>query len=116
MPAAGLSGGEQQILAIARALMARPDLLIVDEPALGLSPAMVTEVYARLGGLAREGMTVVLLEQSLTRAVSACHEVVVLHDGRVAAQGEPADPEFLAQAEQAYFDGEEDAPMAAAQG
>ncbi|MET7924590.1 ATP-binding cassette domain-containing protein [Streptomyces sp. NPDC005349] len=116
MPAAGLSGGEQQILAIARALMARPDLLIVDEPALGLSPAMVTEVYARLGRLAREGMTVVLLEQSLTRAVSACHEVVVLHDGRVAAQGEPADPEFLAQAEQAYFDGEEDAPMAAAQG
>ncbi|MFI8789020.1 ATP-binding cassette domain-containing protein [Streptomyces sp. NPDC055105] len=116
MPAAGLSGGEQQILAIARALMARPDLLIVDEPALGLSPAMVTEVYARLGRLAHEGMTVVLLEQSLTRAVSASHEVVVLHDGRVAAQGEPADPEFLAQAEQAYFDGEEDAPMAAAQG
>ncbi|MGW6400645.1 ATP-binding cassette domain-containing protein [Streptomyces sp. NPDC055134] len=116
MPAAGLSGGEQQILALARALMARPDLLIVDEPALGLSPAMVTEVYARLGRLARDGMTVVLLEQSLTRAASACHEVVVLHDGRIAAQGEPADPEFLAHAERAYFDGEEDAPVAAVQG
>jgi ABC-type branched-subunit amino acid transport system ATPase component/ABC-type branched-subunit amino acid transport system permease subunit len=115
MPAAGLSGGEQQILALARALMARPDLLIVDEPALGLSPAMVTEVYARLGRLARDGMTVVLLEQSLTRAASACHEVVVLHDGRIAAQGEPADPEFLAHAERAYFDGEEDAPVAAVQ-
>ncbi|MFI9777557.1 ATP-binding cassette domain-containing protein [Streptomyces sp. NPDC051956] len=116
MPAAGLSGGEQQILAIARALMAQPDLLIVDEPALGLSPAMVTEVYARLGRLARDGMTVVLLEQSLTRAASACHEVVVLHDGRIAAQGEPADPEFLAHAERAYFDGEEDAFVAAVQG
>ncbi|WP_329566912.1 ATP-binding cassette domain-containing protein [Streptomyces sp. NBC_01361] len=116
MPAAGLSGGEQQILAIARALMAQPDLLIVDEPALGLSPAMVTEVYARLGRLARDGMTVVLLEQSLTRAASACHEVVVLHDGRIAAQGEPADPEFLAHAERAYFDGEEDASVAAVQG
>ncbi|WP_328334821.1 MULTISPECIES: ATP-binding cassette domain-containing protein [unclassified Streptomyces] len=116
MPAAGLSGGEQQLLAIARALMARPDLLIVDEPALGLSPAMVTEVYARLGRLARDGMTVVLLEQSLTRAASACHEVVVLHDGRVAARGEPADPEFLAHAERAYFDGDEDAPVAAVQG
>lgn len=116
VPAAGLSGGEQQILAIARALMARPDLLIVDEPALGLSPAMVDEVYARLGRLAREGMTVVLLEQSLGRASSACHEVVVLHEGSVAVRGEPADPMFLARAEQAYFNGEEDVPVAAAQG
>lgn len=117
--AGGLSGGEQQILAIARALMARPDLLIVDEPALGLSPAMVDEVYARLGRLAHEGMTVVLLEQSLGRAASACHEVVVLHEGSVAVRGEPADPTFLARAEQAYFDGQadfdgqDDAPVAA---
>ncbi|MBA4864608.1 ATP-binding cassette domain-containing protein [Streptomyces sp. PSKA54] len=116
MAAAGLSGGEQQILAIARALMAQPDLLIVDEPALGLSPAMVDEVYARLGRLAREGMTVVLLEQSLGRAASACHEVVVLHEGGIAVRGEPGDPMFLARAEQAYFDGQDDAPMVAAQG
>ncbi|MFF4833396.1 ATP-binding cassette domain-containing protein [Streptomyces sp. NPDC001315] len=115
VPAAGLSGGEQQILAIARALMARPDLLIVDEPALGLSPAMVDEVYARLGRLAREGMTVVVLEQSLGRAASTCHEVVVLHEGGIAVRGEPADPLFLARAEQAYFDGQDDAPVAAAQ-
>ncbi|MFD6280419.1 ATP-binding cassette domain-containing protein [Streptomyces sp. NPDC060209] len=116
VPAAGLSGGEQQILAIARALMARPDLLIVDEPALGLSPAMVDEVYARLGRLAHDGMTVVLLEQSLGRAASACHEVVVLHEGGIAVRGEPADPLFLTRAEQAYFDGPSDAPVAAAQG
>ncbi|MGW5861112.1 ATP-binding cassette domain-containing protein [Streptomyces sp. NPDC055239] len=116
VPAAGLSGGEQQILAIARALMAGPELLIVDEPTLGLSPAMVDEVYARLGRLAREGMTVVLLEQSLGRAASASHEVVVLHDGRIATRGEPTDAVFLAHAEQAYFDGEEDAPVVAAQG
>ena len=114
--AAGLSGGEQQILAIARALMARPDLLIVDEPALGLSPAMVDEVYARLGRLAHEGMTVVLLEQSLGRAASASHEVVVLHEGGIAVRGEPADPTFLHRAEQAYFDGQGDAPVAVAQG
>ncbi|MEU9289961.1 ATP-binding cassette domain-containing protein, partial [Streptomyces sp. NPDC048275] len=116
VPAAGLSGGEQQILAVARALMARPDLLIVDEPALGLSPAMIDEVYGRLGRLAREGMTVVLLEQSLGRAASACHEVVVLHEGGIAVRGEPADPLFLARAEQAYFDGQDDAPVASAQG
>lgn len=116
MPAAGLSGGEQQVLAIARALMARPDLLIVDEPALGLSPAMVDEVYARIGRLAREGMTIVLLEQSLGRAASACHEVVVLHEGGIAVRGEPADPTFLARAEQAYFDGQDDAAVPVPQG
>ncbi|MEB8340220.1 ATP-binding cassette domain-containing protein [Streptomyces endophyticus] len=111
MPAAGLSGGEQQILAVARALMAGPDLLIVDEPALGLSPAMVDEVYARLGRLAHEGLTVVLLEQSLGRAASACHEVLVLHEGGIAVRGEPADPAFLARAEQAYFDGQDGASV-----
>jgi branched-chain amino acid transport system ATP-binding protein len=104
--AAGLSGGEQQILAIARALMADPDVLIVDEPALGLAPALVDEVYAKLGRLAKDGMTVVLLEQLLSRALGACHEVVVLHDGVIAARGMPHDPSFAALAETAYFGGE----------
>jgi ABC-type branched-subunit amino acid transport system ATPase component len=104
--AAGLSGGEQQILAIARALMAEPDVLIVDEPALGLAPALVDEVYAKLGRLARDGMTVVLLEQLLSRALGACHEIVVLHDGTIAAGGKPEDPSFATLAETAYFGGE----------
>jgi branched-chain amino acid transport system ATP-binding protein len=104
--AAGLSGGEQQILAIARALMAEPDVLIVDEPALGLAPALVDEVYAKLGRLARDGMTVVLLEQLLSRALGACHEIVVLHDGAIAAGGKPEDPSFATLAETAYFGGE----------
>ncbi|MFF4113241.1 ATP-binding cassette domain-containing protein [Streptomyces sp. NPDC001714] len=104
-PAAGLSGGEQQMLAIARALIVRPDVLIVDEPALGLAPALVDEVYDRLIGLTHDGLTVVLLEQSLSRALSVCHEVAVLHEGVVAAQGRPDDPEFAALAESAYFSG-----------
>ncbi|WP_433510370.1 ATP-binding cassette domain-containing protein [Nonomuraea sp. CA-143628] len=104
--AAGLSGGEQQILAIARALMARPDVLILDEPALGLAPALVDEVYARINQLAREGMTIVLLEQLLSRALTSCHEVVVLHEGRVAACGDASDPSFAETAELAYFGGE----------
>jgi branched-chain amino acid transport system ATP-binding protein len=104
--AAGLSGGEQQILAIARALMADPDVLIVDEPALGLAPALVDEVYAKLGRLAQNGMTVVLLEQLLSRALGACHEIVVLHDGAVAARGTPRDQSFAELAEIAYFGGE----------
>ncbi|MET9086816.1 ATP-binding cassette domain-containing protein [Streptomyces sp. NPDC004237] len=104
-PAGALSGGEQQMLAIARALIVGPDVLIVDEPALGLAPALVDEVYDRLAGLARDGLTVVLLEQLLSRAMSVCHEVAVLHEGVVAAHGRPGDPAFEALAEAAYFDG-----------
>ena len=107
--AGGLSGGEQQMLAIARALIVAPDVLIVDEPALGLAPALVDEVYDRLTGLAHDGLTVVLLEQLLSRAMSVCHEVAVLHEGAVAAQGRPGDPEFAALAEAAYFSGGQDA-------
>ncbi|MBP2326049.1 ABC-type branched-subunit amino acid transport system ATPase component/ABC-type branched-subunit amino acid transport system permease subunit [Kibdelosporangium banguiense] len=104
--AAALSGGEQQILAIARAMMAGPDVLIVDEPALGLAPALIDEVYERIGRLADDGMTVVLLEQLLSRAMTACHEVIVLHEGSIAARGKPADTGFAALAEAAYFGGE----------
>ncbi|GGN34328.1 hypothetical protein GCM10011578_075090 [Streptomyces fuscichromogenes] len=105
VPAAGLSGGEQQMLAVARALIVRPDVLIVDEPALGLAPALVDEVYDRLIGLTHDGLTVVLLEQSLSRAMAVCHEVAVLHEGVVAAQGRPGDRQFAALAESAYFSG-----------
>ncbi|MGI5452774.1 ATP-binding cassette domain-containing protein [Streptomyces sp. CA-249302] len=103
--AGGLSGGEQQMLAIARALIVAPDVLIVDEPALGLAPALVDEVYDRLARLAHDGLTVVLLEQLLSRALSVSHEVAVLHEGVVAAHGRPDDPEFAAVAEAAYFGG-----------
>ncbi|MTD17273.1 ATP-binding cassette domain-containing protein [Nakamurella sp. YIM 132087] len=105
LPAAALSGGEQQILAIARGLMAQPDVLILDEPALGLAPAWVDDVYGRITDLAADGMTIVLLEQLLSRALAASHRVVVLTDGRITARGDAGQEGFAERAEAAYFGG-----------
>ncbi len=101
--AGGLSGGEQQIVAVARGIVSGAELLIVDEPALGLAPALVDDVYGRIAELAAGGVTVILLEQLLGRALSICHEVVVLRDGKVVAGGDPSDEAFTLAAEKAYF-------------
>jgi branched-chain amino acid transport system ATP-binding protein len=81
-----LSGGEQQMLAIARALMAKPKLLLVDEPSLGLSPRMVDEVFAFLAGLAGEGMSLVLAEQNVRKALAVTDRAIVLSQGAVTAE------------------------------
>ncbi|MFC7501403.1 ATP-binding cassette domain-containing protein, partial [Nocardioides sp. GCM10030258] len=101
--AGALSGGEQQLVAIARALMADPEVLILDEPALGLSPVMVKEVFSQLNALAREGITTVILDQSLNRALNTCTEVIVLRQGEVVARGNAGIDGFAALAEEAYF-------------
>ncbi|MGI5128010.1 ATP-binding cassette domain-containing protein [Pseudonocardia sp. CA-107938] len=112
IPAAALSGGEQQLLAVARALVADPGLVVVDEPALGLAPALVDEVYARIAHLAQDGVAVVVLEQLLTRALAVAHEVVVLREGVVRAAGTADEPDFAAVAERAYFGSAEPASRA----
>jgi branched-chain amino acid transport system ATP-binding protein len=78
-----LSGGEQQILAIARALAAEPSLLLLDEPSLGLSPIMVSKVYETLEGLKATGLTMVLVEQSLEWATSIAQRVCLLELGHL---------------------------------
>ncbi|WP_172330584.1 ABC transporter ATP-binding protein [Mangrovicoccus sp. HB161399] len=80
-PAGTLSGGEQQLLAVARALMGRPRLLLVDEPSLGLSPVMVDEVFSYLGSLT--GVSVVLAEQNVRMALKVTEEAVVLSQGAI---------------------------------
>ena len=82
-----LSGGEQQLLAIARGLMARPRVLMVDEPSLGLSPVMVDQVFDALGALVRNGMALVLAEQNVRKALQVTHRAYVLAQGRVSAEG-----------------------------
>ncbi|HEX5374642.1 MAG TPA: ABC transporter ATP-binding protein [Solirubrobacterales bacterium] len=82
-----LSGGEQQQLAIARALLGRPRLLILDEPSLGLAPKTIDLIYELLGGLREEGTTMLLVEQNAARTIDFCDRFLVLGGGRVRAQG-----------------------------
>ena len=83
-----LSGGEQQATAIGRALMSNPDLLLLDEVSLGLSPLVVDRVYASLQGLISSGTTIILVEQDLNRALSVSNKVICMLEGRIALAGD----------------------------
>ncbi|MCC9624456.1 ATP-binding cassette domain-containing protein [Thalassospira sp. MA62] len=90
-PAGLLSGGEQQMMAIARGLVAKPKALLLDEPSLGLAPAMVEELYAILGELRDDGVTILLVDQMATMALSVADYAYVLEQGQVVAQGKAED-------------------------
>jgi branched-chain amino acid transport system ATP-binding protein len=90
MTAATLSGGEQQAVAIGRALMSNPRLLLLDEVSLGLAPVVVDSVYRSLRGIIAEGTTVVLVEQDLTRALKFATRVLCMLEGRLVLQGDAA--------------------------
>jgi branched-chain amino acid transport system ATP-binding protein len=94
-----LSGGEQQMLVIGRALMARPKLLLLDEPSLGLSPLLVREVFELIKGLAADGQTVLLVEQNVVQGLRVADRGYVLTTGRVTATGSAtellADPSLV---------------------
>lgn len=86
-PAGSLSGGEQQMLALGRALMSRPRLLILDEPSLGLSPLLTQEVFRTLQDINREGMTLLIVEQNAFAALRIAHYGYVLETGRIILAG-----------------------------
>jgi branched-chain amino acid transport system ATP-binding protein len=90
-PGGTLSGGEQQMLAIGRALMARPKLLLLDEPSLGLAPMVVTRIFEVIRELNREGSTILLVEQNARMALKAAHRGYVLETGTIAMTGPASD-------------------------
>jgi branched-chain amino acid transport system ATP-binding protein len=87
LPATALSGGQQQMVAIGRALMSNPRLLLCDEISLGLAPIAVRDIYARLPSIANEGASLVIVEQDIMQALAVSNDVYCLQEGRVALAG-----------------------------
>ncbi len=91
LPAPSLSGGQQQMAAIGRALMSNPRLLLCDEISLGLAPIVVRDIYARLPKIVGEGLSLIVVEQDIAQALKAARQVYCLQEGRIALQGSARD-------------------------
>jgi branched-chain amino acid transport system ATP-binding protein len=98
-----LSGGEQQMLAIGRSLMAGPDLLLLDEPSLGLAPILVDQIFELLARLREQGTTILLVEQNVHRALELADRAYVLVNGRVEREGPAAELRASDEIERAYL-------------
>lgn len=98
-----LSGGEQQMLAIGRALMSRPQLLLLDEPSLGLAPILVSTIFETIRQLKREGTTILLVEQNARLALDIADRAYVLETGRVTLQGSATELKHNPQVEHTYL-------------
>jgi branched-chain amino acid transport system ATP-binding protein len=103
MPAGTLSGGQQQMLAIGRGLMAKPRLLLLDEPSMGLAPILVEQIFEAIRGLRRDGMTILLVEQNAYAALAIADQAYVLETGRVSMSGPAADIRADQRVREAYL-------------
>jgi branched-chain amino acid transport system ATP-binding protein len=100
-----MSGGEQQMLAIGRALMSKPKLLLLDEPSLGLAPIIIQQIFEIVEQLRRDGVTVFLVEQNANQALKIADRAYVLENGRVVMQGSGAELLVDPKVRDAYLGG-----------
>ena len=98
-----LSGGQQQMLAIGRALMAQPRLLLLDEPSLGLAPALVERLFEVIAEIHRSGVAILLVEQNVAKALEIARRAYVLEEGRIVSEGRPTDLLAQTHIQQAYL-------------
>ncbi len=98
-----LSGGEQQMVAIGRALMARPRVLLLDEPSMGLAPMVARQIFDTIRGLCKQGLTILLVEQNARAALRLCDRGYVLETGRVVLEGTPEQLERNREVQRAYL-------------
>ena len=98
-----LSGGEQQMLAIGRALMSNPEILLLDEPSLGLAPIMVSKIFKTIQEISREGITILLVEQNAKAALKLSHRGYVLENGSIILSGSSADLLVNEKVQHAYL-------------
>jgi branched-chain amino acid transport system ATP-binding protein len=102
-PAGSLSGGQQQMVAIGRALMARPGLLLLDEPSLGLAPAVVLDMFRAIRQINAQGTSVLLVEQNVAMAMELASRAYVMEEGRIVAQGPAGELLQRPEIRQAYL-------------
>ena len=102
-PAGSLSGGQQQMVAIGRALMARPQLLLLDEPSLGLAPLIVVDMFRAIRQINAQGTSVLLVEQNVAMAMQLAHRAYVVEEGRIVADGLASDLLDRPEIRQAYL-------------
>lgn len=100
-----LSGGEQQMLAIGRALMARPELLLMDEPSMGLAPLLVKEIFAIIKDINEKGTTILLVEQNAHMALSIAHKAYVIETGKIVLEGSAEELMHSDAVKKAYLGG-----------
>jgi branched-chain amino acid transport system ATP-binding protein len=101
--AGSLSGGQQQMVAIGRALMAGPTLLLLDEPSLGLAPTIVMDMFDAIRQINQEGTAVLLVEQNVAMALETAHRAYVMEEGRIVAQGQAKEMMNRPEIQRAYL-------------